>query len=131
MAEPQSTTTPKMTPEAAMTQMRHQRAVIIDVREPAEYSQEHVEGALSLPLGDLTSERLPDGTTAILYCGAGKRACAAAQRLMESGFCDVAVIDGGIAGWKAAGLPTSKPPQAGAEEFKSSGNERQGDVAIS
>lgn len=128
MADTQSATTPKITPEAALTQMRQQRAVLIDVREPGEYSQEHVEGALSLPLADLTSEQLPDGKTAILYCGAGKRACAAAQRLVESGFRDVAVIDGGIAGWKAAGLPTSKSPQAAAEEVKSDGHERQGEV---
>jgi rhodanese-related sulfurtransferase len=116
MTDPRSETTPRMTPEAARAQARQQRAVIVDVREPAEYAQEHVEEALSVPIAELTPERLPDGATAVLYCGAGKRACAAAQRLMGSGCLDVKVLDGGLAGWKAAGLPTSSSPQAAAHE---------------
>ncbi len=108
MSDRQGDTTVRMTPEAALTQVHQSRAVLIDVRDPQEYAREHIAGALSLPLADLTAEQIPDGTTAILYCGAGKRACAAAQRLLESGVHDVAVVEGGIACWKAAGLPTNR-----------------------
>lgn len=96
------------TPELAQSQMRQQSAVIIDVREPQEYEHEHIAGALSLPLAALSSEQLPTGKMALFYCGAGKRSCSAAQKLIESGYRDVAVVEGGIAGWKAAGLPTTK-----------------------
>ncbi len=106
MNDTQHKTIVKLAPESALTQVRQQNAVIIDVREPHEYRHEHIAGALSLPLAELTSEQLPYGKTAVLYCGAGKRSCTAAQQLIESGYRDVAVVEGGIAGWKAADLPT-------------------------
>lgn len=106
MTDTQSNSVVSLSPEAALTQMRQQNAVIIDVREPHEYRQEHIAGALSLPLAALTSEQLPNGMTAILYCGAGKRSCSVAERLMQAGCRNLAVIEGGIVGWKSNGLPT-------------------------
>jgi rhodanese-related sulfurtransferase len=57
-------------------------------------------------LDELALPQLPAGKTAILYCGAGKRSCAAAERLIESGYRAVATLEGGIAAWKAEQLPT-------------------------
>lgn len=130
MTDAQSTTTHQLTPEIAMKNVREQRAVIIDVREPNEYLMEHVAGALSLPLADLTADQLPNGKMAIFYCGAGKRSCTAAQRLMDLGYGDVAVVEGGIASWKAAGLPTAKSLQAlTPQEIKAAVADRYGRVA--
>lgn len=120
----------QISPQAALAQMRQQSAVIIDVRESREYGQEHIAGALSLPLAELTAEQLPSGKTAVFYCGAGKRSCAAAQRLMDLGCRNVAVVEGGIANWKGVGLPTTKPLQAYApDEIKMAVADRYGRVA--
>jgi rhodanese-related sulfurtransferase/SAM-dependent methyltransferase len=120
----------QLPPESALTQLRQQKAVIIDVRQPAEYDHEHIAGAVSLPLETLTPEQLPPGTMALFYCGAGKRSCSAAQRLMDMGCGDVAVVEGGIAGWKAAGLPTARSLSALApNEIKAAVAERYGRVA--
>ncbi len=130
MTDTQDNPTVSITPESAVTQMRQQNAVIIDVREPHEYHREHIAGALSLPLAELTSEQLPNGKMAILYCGAGKRSCTAALQLNASGNRNVAIVEGGIAGWKAAGLPTTKSLQAFApEEIKAAVADRYGRVA--
>lgn len=105
------TSSAQLTPESALAQMQQDRVAIIDVREPNEFQREHITGAISVPLSELTPERLPSGQAAIFYCGAGKRSCTAAQRLGESGYQDVAVIEGGITGWKEAGLPTTEAPK--------------------
>lgn len=81
-------------------------AVIIDVREPHEFEEEHIAGAQSIPVSSLNPEKLPRGKTAILYCGLGKRSAAAAEQLVQAGFDNVATVEGGIAGWKRSGLPT-------------------------
>lgn len=132
MTDTQNKTIVHHTPESALAQMRQQNAVIIDVREPHEYRNEHIAGALSLPLADLTSAQLPKDKTAILYCGVGKRSCTVAQQLIASGYRDIAVVDGGIVSWKAAGLPTTKPLQAYApEEIQAAVADRYGRVATS
>lgn len=120
----------KLSPQHALEQAREKTAVIIDVREPHEYRQEHIAGALSLPLQKLAAEQLPPGKTVVLYCGAGKRSCQAAERLIESGRADVAVVVGGIAAWKAAGLPTTRSLEDfSADEIKAAVAERYGRVA--
>jgi rhodanese-related sulfurtransferase len=96
----------RITPAQAVAQMQRESAVIIDVREPHDFQKEHIAGAVSLPLDELALAQLPAGKTAILYCGAGKRSCAAAERLIESGYRAVATLEGGIAAWKAEQLPT-------------------------
>lgn len=121
---------PTLSPEHALAQVRAKTAVIIDVREPHEYRAEHIAGALSLPLDNLAAEQVPPGKTAIVYCGAGKRSCQAAERLTAAGYADVAVVEGGIAGWKTAGLPTARSLETYApEEIKAAVAECYGRVA--
>lgn len=89
---------------------REKGHVIIDVREPHEYEQGHVPGALNIPRGVLElkvpgHEAIPDTDTPIcVYCGSGGRAALSALRLQELGYTQVTSIDGGIKGWKSAGL---------------------------
>jgi protein-S-isoprenylcysteine O-methyltransferase Ste14/rhodanese-related sulfurtransferase len=106
MTDSRETGPKRLTPESALTQLRQESAVLIDVRGLHEYEQEHIAGAQSLPLTALDASRLPSGKTAIVYCATSKRSCAAATQLKEAGFASVVVLDGGIVGWKAAGLPT-------------------------
>ena len=82
------------------------RAVLIDVREADEFAREHIAGAHSMPLSRFKAGTLPHGeaTTAIFHCASGRRTEQAADVLLASGFADVRCMDGGIDGWKKAGL---------------------------
>lgn len=97
-------------------------AVLIDVREPAEYDTGHIPGAINIPRGVLefqvdahpavagvSDPALSHKTRPIvLYCRTGGRAALAALNLQRMGFTDVRSIAGGIVGWEAAGLPLTQ-----------------------
>jgi rhodanese-related sulfurtransferase len=97
----------QLAPDSAKALVQRQAAVIFDVREPHEFAEEHIAGAHSLPLSTLDPQQLPADKIAILYCGAGKRCCNAAEQLLQTGFENVAVIRGGIVARKHSGLPTN------------------------
>lgn len=78
-------------------------AVIVDVREPAEYSEGHVPGARLLPLGTVSEENaaavIPDKETEVLvYCRSGRRSKMGAEKLKDLGYANVAEF-GGIIDW--------------------------------
>lgn len=67
--------------------------VIIDVREPEEFNQGHVEGAVSVPLGVIEQSpeiaKLPKDTPLVAYCRSGARAGMAKALLEQQGFVNV------------------------------------------
>jgi sulfur-carrier protein adenylyltransferase/sulfurtransferase len=74
---------------------------LVDVRQPAEYEESHLPGALLVPLnllmagsGDLNPDK-----PAIVYCRSGGRSAAAAQYLAGQGFKEVYDIGDHIASW--------------------------------
>jgi rhodanese-related sulfurtransferase len=86
-------------------------AILLDVRTPAEFTGRHAVGALNIPLDGIPSKALSgehsfsrDQTICIL-CEKGGRAAIAAELLAAEGCLDVHVVEGGIQGWVAAGLP--------------------------
>ena len=103
-----------ISPSDAQTELAAGKAVVLDIREPVEWS-EHIEGAVQVPRGllefaaDPTSPRhkaeLDPTRRVIVYCRSGVRAALAASTLKTLGYQDVANLDGGIAAWKQAGLP--------------------------
>ncbi|MCA9329847.1 rhodanese-like domain-containing protein [Candidatus Saccharibacteria bacterium] len=65
--------------------------IIVDVREPAEYLMDHVEGAINLPPADLMNgapqlKNIDKNTQLILYCRSGSRSNASMQYLRHIGF---------------------------------------------
>ncbi|MBA2594997.1 MAG: MBL fold metallo-hydrolase [Chloroflexota bacterium] len=82
-------------------------ALLIDVREPAEYAWGHVPGAMSLPQADLADrlEELPRDRPLLVICQAGARSLRAVQFLKQVGFAHVASVAGGTAAWAEAGKP--------------------------
>ena len=94
---------------------------VIDVREPGEYAQGHLPGAINLPHGVLefqieahpamacsTTEALQARDRPLLvYCLTGGRSALAALSLQELGFRHVRSMAGGVKAWSAAGLPLS------------------------
>jgi rhodanese-related sulfurtransferase len=83
------------------------RALLIDVREPAEYAAERIPGALLYPLSTFNAETLPadDGRRLVFHCGFGKRSLTAAEKRLASGQRRAAHLRGGLQAWKQAGLP--------------------------
>jgi rhodanese-related sulfurtransferase len=80
-------------------------AVLLDVRQPEEWSAGHAPGALHVPLGDLALRLgdLPPGTV-VVVCRSGGRSAVAAQALASTGR-DARNLAGGMQAWSAAGLP--------------------------
>lgn len=82
--------------------------LLIDVRTPAEYAGCHAPAALLHPLSHLQPAEVArmagDGPVHVV-CRTGTRARHAAQRLLEAGVKNVAVVDGGMQAWEEAGLP--------------------------
>ncbi len=83
------------------------KAVVIDVREPAEYGAERIPGALLFPLSTFNPTYLPLDTDKqlVFHCGGGGRSKKAATSLFAHGIAESSHLAGGIRGWKAAGLP--------------------------
>jgi sulfur-carrier protein adenylyltransferase/sulfurtransferase len=82
-------------------------AVVLDVREPDEYEQGALSGAIHIPRGTLETSvegRIPDKSSHVLvYCAAGTRSAFAAKTLQELGYRDVASVIGGFNRWKDEG----------------------------
>ena len=87
------------------------KVLLIDVREPAEYAAERIQGALLSPLSTFKADLLPpDGAQRIVFhCAGGKRSLAAAEQRLAVGSAHAAHMGGGIAAWKTAGLPVIAP----------------------
>jgi rhodanese-related sulfurtransferase len=85
--------------------------VFVDVREPAEFAEEHLPRAVSLPARDMPeefAEVIDTDATVIPYCLKDFRGFEGARRLRELGVRDVRLLAGvGIEGWKAEALPTA------------------------
>ncbi len=93
--------------------------ILIDVREPDEYQQGAIEGAVHIPRGFL--EQRIENTVAdhdrpvVLYCAGGTRSAFAAATLEDLGYSNVVSLRGGFNGWKDAGLPFAVPQTLSAE----------------
>jgi rhodanese-related sulfurtransferase len=83
--------------------------LIIDVREEREYAAGRIPGAKHLGKGiierDIEHEVPALDTELILYCGGGYRSALAADNLQKMGYTNVISMDGGMRGWREAGLP--------------------------
>ena len=81
--------------------------VILDVREPDEYEQGALVGAMHIPRGHLEGQienRISDHDAEIIvYCAGGVRSAFAAKTLGELGYTDVVSMDGGFGRWKDEG----------------------------
>lgn len=84
-------------------------AVVIDVREPAEYASGHVPGARNLPLGGLARavDELPRSRPVYVLCQSGSRS-AKATNLLRSAGVDAINVAGGTTAWTRSGHPIEK-----------------------
>ncbi len=95
-------------------------ATFLDVREPDEYEQGAIVGAVHLPRGHLEFQvegKLPDKTLPIVvYCAGGTRSAFAAKTLGDLGYSDVVSMAGGFNRWKDEGKPWSAPRTLSADQ---------------
>ncbi len=88
---------------------------VLDVREDVEWRHGHIDGALHVPLGQLTGrlDEVPGGQV-LVVCKVGGRSARAVAYLASLGR-DAVNLDGGMIDWAAAGRPmvsdTGRPPQ--------------------
>ena len=87
--------------------LAHEELALIDVREEDPFAQEHPLFTANIPLSKLELEifaRVPRRDTRITVYDDGEGlANQAAERLVALGYSDVALLEGGLAGWRAAG----------------------------
>lgn len=89
-------------------------ALLVDVRDAEEYADEHIPGAILLPLSTLDARALPDaqGRRIVLQCLTGKRSATALTRLTEQGVNGLLHLEGGLLAWKKAGGRTVEADEA-------------------
>jgi rhodanese-related sulfurtransferase len=96
-----------------LTQMINRgKTTIVDVRSSEEFAAGHLRDAKHIPLADLGT-RIGEldkskNRTVVMVCQTGARSDKAARQLQAAGFEDVHSLEGGLAAWKAAGLPLTK-----------------------
>lgn len=97
-----------VTPAEAAAWIAAGDALIVDVRSPDEFRAEHIAAAISLPLDTLPRTidalALPSGRRLVFQCLKGGRGASACVAVGDA-WPDRYNLEGGIDGWKAAGLP--------------------------
>lgn len=109
-----------MSAEEARVYMKQQPSgtcQLLDVRQGKEYEQEHLPGAILIPIKELLArlQELDPQKTTLVYSRSGVRSKAACQLLRGHGFHNVYNLKGGIRGWN--GLHLSGPEIKGMEFF--------------
>ncbi len=92
--------------------INHEDAAVLDVREPDEYREGHIKGAIHIPLGLLEGqldklEKYRDHPL-VVYCRSGQRAAKAAAILQRQGFSKIYKMNGGMMAWTSANMPVSR-----------------------
>ena len=82
---------------------------MVDVREPAEWREGHVAGALHLPMLEAVRRlgELPADRPKAVMCAGGLRSSSVISALEGEGMRNCLNVTGGIAAWIKAGLPTT------------------------
>ncbi|MBN8521914.1 MAG: rhodanese family protein [Alphaproteobacteria bacterium] len=105
-----------ISPAIAQNWLDQKEAVMIDVREPSEFNDEHIKGAILNPLNQFQPDDVKKaaGSRKIIFqCRSGKRASMAIEKFISA--CPdispdrIFSLEGSIMGWKEAGMPTLKP----------------------
>ncbi|MBP6095007.1 MAG: rhodanese-like domain-containing protein [Methyloversatilis sp.] len=103
---------PRLSPAQATQLINREDAQVVDVREQAEWSKGHINGARNIPAGQIAT-RLDElakfrQRPVIVTCTSGNRSASACAALRKAGFEKVFALDGGLGAWEQAGLPLAK-----------------------
>jgi rhodanese-related sulfurtransferase len=110
--EHQSGKANQMEPTAAIRLMNNDEAIVLDVREAADFNNGHIKNAKNIPFTSLKSQLdslVKDKNKPVLaYCRSGNVSGKACRILKNSGFSNVHNLSGGILNWQEANLPLTK-----------------------
>ncbi|ANQ85977.1 hypothetical protein dqs_2949 [Azoarcus olearius] len=102
----------QISPVEATLLINREDAVVVDVRDEAEFTRGHIPNARHLPLNDLTRRSAElekfKGRPIILYCASGSRSASALAQLKKAGFDKLHNLRGGMMEWEKAGQPITR-----------------------
>lgn len=103
---------PSISPTEAVLLMNRSKALVLDVRDEAEFVAGHIQGAKHLPVAEIANrlkeiEKYRDKPV-IVHCQKGMRAKAACSILQAQKFSQLQNLEGGIDSWIEAKLPIVK-----------------------
>lgn len=83
---------------------------VVDVREPWEYAEGHIPGAVLIPLGELPDRlaEIPEDEAVVTVCRSGNRSSRAQEFLEQQGFASVHNMLGGMLAWEEAEYPIER-----------------------
>jgi hydroxyacylglutathione hydrolase len=84
--------------------------VIVDVREPGEWTDGHIRGARHIPMRQVADrlDEIPRDRRIAVTCAGGVRSSLVGSLLLSRGFTDLLNVWGGMTGWAQAGLPVTR-----------------------
>lgn len=87
-----------------------EKLYLLDVREPSEYAEGHIQGSKLVPLSQLSQKlkSLPTDQPIVAICRSGNRSSAAAGMLIQAGFSNVINMRGGMMAWMRSNLPIKR-----------------------
>ena len=84
-------------------------AILIDIRDAAEFAKGHIVNARNVAAGEIEAQMAGlvknKQKSLIVYCETGRQSGSATAKLRELGFANAVSLGGGVAAWKQAGLP--------------------------
>jgi len=90
---------------------RGKRVVFVDVREPSEFHEQHIPGALNIPIRDLnetTLSQIGPADYVVSYCVKDFRGYEMAKLLARAGAQNSVIMNPyGLKGWMSSGLPVA------------------------
>jgi rhodanese-related sulfurtransferase len=101
---------PQLQPTEAQEKLKStDRPFLLDVREPEEFRQAHIQGATLIPIGKLQSSlsKLPKNREILVVCASGSRSGSATRSLIGAGY-NALNLRGGMGMWMRAGLPVKR-----------------------
>lgn len=98
-----------LSPLEATLKINREDAIVLDVREPAEWAKGHIPNAKHIPLGQI-EKRLAEldkfkAKPIIVSCATGSRSGSVCGTLRKAGFEKVFNLAGGLPAWEQAGQP--------------------------
>ena len=81
---------------------REKRCILLDIREPWEHEEAHIEGSILMPMGDVPGrahQELDPESQIIAICHHGVRSMSVTAWLREQGFEKAQSLRGGINAW--------------------------------
>ena len=100
----------EVTAQQAQEMLGSGDAVLIDVREPYEYTEIHAKDAKLMPLSTFPQRlnEIPQDKEVLLICRSGARSAQAAMIAARAGHKRLYNVQGGTLSWVQAKLPTEK-----------------------